>query len=155
MTRHEISLFHAFGSLCDFLTKYFSVLLDNCLMRIFMFFCRYEISLWGFMLFCCVLIYVYPKSSPWNAFCCIIFLRDLVKRFHAFWPLWDVFVKYYAFAAQFSHEISWWDGMLFWGSLRALRMRFHNLVWPLCDILITLRTFWPPNFLLDGVVKGR
>ncbi len=31
------------------------------------------------------------------AFCCIIFLRDLLMRFHAFLPLWDVLMKFVAF----------------------------------------------------------
>jgi hypothetical protein len=60
--------FHAFGSLCDFLLNFVAFF------RIFVwwdftFIRRYEISLWDFMLFVAyfVLIYVSPKSPPWNA----------------------------------------------------------------------------------------
>ncbi len=55
---------HAFGSLCDFLMTLFFVLLDNCLMRLAAF-----LPLRDFQLFVayCVLIYVSPKSPPWNA----------------------------------------------------------------------------------------
>ncbi len=59
---------HAFGSLCDFLMTLFFVLLDNCLMRLAAFLPLRDF-LREFELFVayCVLIYVSPKSSPWNA----------------------------------------------------------------------------------------
>lgn len=59
------------------------------------------------------------------AFCCILFWWDILMRCHAFWPLWDVLVRFYAlfvhnFRARYPDEMS-----CFFGSLRALRMRFH------------------------------
>jgi hypothetical protein len=47
------------------------------------------------------------------------FWWDILMRFYAFWPLWDVLCRLYdvcctIFAAQFLYEISWCEFMLFW-----------------------------------------
>jgi hypothetical protein len=73
-------------------------------------------------------------------FCCILVRWDFLMRFHAFWPLWDVLVRFYALCCTFF--------------IRDILMRFHALsgryelcvwdlvlVWPLCDFLMRFRAF--------------
>jgi hypothetical protein len=86
-----------------------------------------------------------------HAFCCRIFLRDLLKRFLAFLSLRDVIMKVRAFTAYFPYESSCFLAVMrcpcelvffllhnfcakypdekscFVGPLRALRMRFSCL----------------------------
>jgi hypothetical protein len=54
---------HTFGSLCDLLMTMFRVLLDICLMRSHIIFCRYEISWWDFTLFVAYFVLISDLQS--------------------------------------------------------------------------------------------
>ncbi len=125
--RDFMMIFHAFWtpyeiSLWDFLLfaayYVYGICRDMCdssrlWVKFAFFFCHYEIF--------CVSLLNFRLRLPYEIVCCIISLRDVLMRFHAFLPSWDVLMRFVALCC-----------ILFWCDFF---MRFHAF-WPSCFVAV-------------------